>query len=193
MIVGIIASKPAEQAGDRPRWCGLAAPGIKHMNGCAVMAYAAGQGGTMKTDKLWHWVTGLAIAGMLDSLYLLLFQTGRLRRLVCPIFGEGCEQVVGSPAAYPGGVPDAVLGVAGYTVAAATALAIPRAVGKTKKRLATAAIAGSLAAIALSGYLTYAQPKKTGAWCFWCLASAGISAAMASVALCGAREILRER
>lgn len=146
----------------------------------------------MAFGKVWPWVTGLAVGGALDSLYLLLFQTRKIDRLVCPVFGDGCEQVSGSPVAYPGGIPDAVFGVVGYSVAAAAAAAIPRTAGETRKSLAKAAIGGSVLAVGLSAYLTYAQPAKTGAWCFWCLTSAAISAVMAPLAVIGARGVLRE-
>ena len=146
----------------------------------------------MLNDGTWPWVTGLAMIGALDSLYLLLFQTGKVRHLVCPIFGDGCEQVVSSRAAYPARIPDAVFGIAGYSAAAVTSLALPRTRGSTKRMLAKAAIGGSAAALGLSAYLTYAQPKRTGAWCFWCLASAVTSAAMAAVATAGAVKVLKQ-
>ncbi|MBI2843276.1 MAG: vitamin K epoxide reductase family protein [Armatimonadetes bacterium] len=141
--------------------------------------------------KRWLWVLGLSIAGVLDSLYLLLFQTRKIEHLVCPIFGQGCERVASSPAAYPGGIPDAIFGVAGYGLAAVTAAAIPRTSGKVKKSLASAAVGGSIVALGLSAYLTYAQPQKTGAWCFWCLTSAAIAVVMAPLVISGARGILR--
>ena len=146
----------------------------------------------MADEREWHWVTGLAAAGAVDSLYLLLFQTGKVKHLVCPIFDGGCDQVVGSPHAFPAGIPDAAFGLAGYTAAGVAAAAIPKTSGRAKKALAKAALAGSAGAIGLSAYLTYAQPKKTGAWCSWCLLSAAISAAIAGLSISGARRILRE-
>ena len=146
----------------------------------------------MSDEKEWPWVMGLAAAGALDSLYLLLFQTGKVKRLVCPAFGSGCEQVAGSPHAFPARIPDAVFGVAGYTAAGLTAAAISRTTGEARRTLAKTALAGSAAALGLSAYLTYAQPKRTGAWCFWCLLSAVTSAAMAAVSISGARKVLRQ-
>ncbi|MEN6520589.1 MAG: vitamin K epoxide reductase family protein [Armatimonadota bacterium] len=146
----------------------------------------------MAKGKEWPIVTGLAISGILDSLYLLLFQTKKIEHLVCPVFDGGCEQVAASDAAFPGGVPDAIYGVAGYSAAAGTAIAIPRTSGRVQKWLAGAMIGGSLLAVGLSAYLTYAQPKKTGAWCFWCLTSAVVSSLMAPIAISGASRVLRE-
>ncbi len=141
--------------------------------------------------KVWPWVSMLGVAGLADSVYLLLFQTGRLRHIVCPVFDGGCEQVLGSPAARQGGIPNSAFGVAGYTAAALASAALPRTSGGTKRTLAKVAIVGSVAALGLSALLTYAQPRKTGAWCFWCLASAGISAAAAALAISGAASGLR--
>lgn len=147
----------------------------------------------MADDRKWYWVTALAACGLLDSVYLLLYQTRKIKHLVCPVFNGGCEQVVGSPVAYLRGIPDAIFGVAGYATAAAVAAAIPGTRGRARKSLARAAIGGSLVAAGLSAYLTYSQPTKTGAWCFWCLTSAGLSAVMTPLAISGAREILREK
>lgn len=138
----------------------------------------------------WPWVMGLSVCGVADSLYLLLYQTHRIDHLVCPIFGDGCDKVVGSPEAYPAGIPDAIFGVAGYASAGLTAAAMTKARGRTRRELAIASVIGALGALGLSAYLTYAQPKKTGAWCTWCLLSAGISSAMAIVTLSGARKSL---
>lgn len=146
----------------------------------------------MKGDRAWYAISGLAILGMLDSLYLLLFQTRQVEDLVCPVFGESCEQVANSPAAYRGGIPDAAFGVAGYALAALTAAAIPHTGGRARKTLAAAATCGSVGAAGLSIFLIYAQPVKTGAWCFWCLVSAGISLTMAPLAVSAARRVLRE-
>ena len=141
-------------------------------------------------QKEWPWVMGLSAFGALDSLYLLLFQTKKIDHLVCPIFGDGCEKVVGSPVAFQAGIPDAVFGLAGYSVAGLTAAALNRASGEANRTLAGVSIVGAVGALGLASYLTYAQPKKTGDWCFWCLLSAAISSALAIVTLSGARKTL---
>jgi uncharacterized membrane protein len=146
----------------------------------------------MKNGREWSWFTRLAAFGALDSLYLLLFQTGKVKHLVCPIFGDGCEQVASSPVAYPSGIPDAVFGVAGYSTAAVASVALQNTEGRTRKTLAGAVIGGLAAAVGLSAFLTYAQPKRTGAWCFWCLASAVTSVTMAAVATSGTLKVLRD-
>jgi uncharacterized membrane protein len=145
----------------------------------------------MKGDRAWYVILGLAILGMLDALYLLLYQTKKVESLVCPVFGGGCEQVASSPGSYPAGIPDAIFGVVGYALAALTAAAIPHTTGRVKRFLAAAAVIGTLGAAGLSVFLVYAQPTKTGAWCFWCLMSAAISITMAPVAIAGARKIFR--
>ncbi len=143
-------------------------------------------------QRVWNLTLGLAGAGLVDSLYLLLFQTGKIEHLACPVFRGGCETVASSAVAYPRGIPDAVFGVIGYSAAALTAFAIPRSGGRVRRTLAGFAVAGSIGALAISAFLTYAQPKLTGAWCFWCLSSAVISSAMAFTAIYGASIILKD-
>jgi uncharacterized membrane protein len=121
-----------------------------------------------------------------------MFQTGKIEHLACPVFRGGCEVVASSPVAYPRGIPDAIFGVIGYAAAATTALAIPRTRGKTRKTLAAVAVAGSIGALGISAFLTYAQPTFAGAWCFWCLTSAFISSTMALSAIYGASAILKD-
>lgn len=146
----------------------------------------------LRGNRAWHIILGLALLGIADSTYLLLFQTRKVESLVCPVFGGGCEAVSRSPMAYPAGIPDAIFGVIGYSLAALTAAAIPLAVGKAKKWLAVAAMVGTVGAACLSGYLVYAQSTLVGNWCFWCLMSAMISMTMAPVAVIGGRQLFRE-
>lgn len=145
----------------------------------------------MSSHKPWPLVIGLAVLGLADSIYLLLFQIRKVDKIACPVFKGGCEQVSLSPAAFPGGIPEATFGVIGYSIAALTAFAIILTKGKVKKLMAAAAIFEATFALGLSAYLTYAQPVKTGAWCFWCLTSATISVIMGTTAIIGAKKVLR--
>lgn len=74
----------------------------------------------------------------------------------------GCEKVQRSSYAMLGGVPVAVLGLAGWTLVLASAAF----------RGASVAMAGgviALAALAFSAYLLWAQLGPIGAVCQWCL------------------------
>jgi uncharacterized membrane protein len=140
-------------------------------------------------------IAALAAAGIADSLYMLGFHGGLIRHLRCPFFGEGCDKVGRSRHAVHFGVPNAAAGAVGYASMAALALwAGDRPPAKSALRsLGLGALA--TAAGAASVYLTYEQPTKVGAWCFWCLSSAAINAAVVTLAvpdaLRGARALQR--
>jgi uncharacterized membrane protein len=121
-------------------------------------------------------VAALAAAGIADSLYMLAYHGGLLRSLICPFFGEGCNRVGRSPHAVHFGVPNAAAGAVAYAGMAATALwAGSRAPeGLPWQPLGLGAL--STIAGAASAFLSWEQPNRVGAWCFWCLSSAAINA-----------------
>ncbi|HWE28064.1 MAG TPA: vitamin K epoxide reductase family protein [Polyangia bacterium] len=136
-------------------------------------------------------VATLAAAGIADSLYMLAYHGGLLRSLRCPFFGEGCNKVGRSAHAVHFGVPNAAAGAVAYAGMAATALWAgshplderpwqPLGIG------ALATVAG-----AASAFLTWEQPTKVGAWCFWCLSSAAINAAIFALAIGDASKAAR--
>ena len=136
-------------------------------------------------------IGALAIAGLADALYMLAYQRGLIRRIACPFFGDGCARVARSPHARHFGVPNALVGAAGYAAMASLALSAgarpPEA--RPRQRLALGALSGS--AVAVSAYLTWEQPTKVGAWCFWCLSSAVVNVAIFALALPDARRAWR--
>jgi uncharacterized membrane protein len=83
----------------------------------------------------------------------------------CAGGGHGCERVQSSSYAKLGGIPVAVLGLAGYLAIAAALLAPGE-----RARLAAAAIA--VVGAGFSGYLTYLELFVIDAICQWCVASA---------------------
>jgi uncharacterized membrane protein len=126
-------------------------------------------------------IAALATAGFLDSLYMLSYHGGLVRSLWCPFFGEGCNRVGRSAHARHFGVPNAAVGAVGYATMAALALwAGDRApYERPWQTLGLGAV--SAGAGAVSAYLTWEQPTKVGAWCFWCLTSAAINAAISTL------------
>jgi len=136
-------------------------------------------------------IAALSLLGVADGLYMLAYHQGRIGSLVCPFFGEGCNKVGRSPHARHFGVPNAAVGVLGYAAMAALAL---WAGDKPPERrplqpLGVASI--SLGALAASVFLTWEQAAKVKAFCFWCLLSAGINAAILPLALSDGLKALR--
>jgi uncharacterized membrane protein len=83
----------------------------------------------------------------------------------CAGGGHGCERVQSSSYAKLGGIPVAVLGLAGYLAIAAALLAPGE-----RARLAAAALA--VTGAGFSAYLTYLELFVIDAICQWCVASA---------------------
>lgn len=138
----------------------------------------------------------LAVAGACVAGYLSAVQLGWVDHAWDPIFGDGTDRVIESSVAKIVPFPDALLGVLGYLVEAALALA-----GGTFRwrRRPWVALAFELVALAFGvaglGLLAI-QGLVVHAWCSWCLASAVLSWAILLVtrgteALAAAR-IVRE-
>lgn len=122
-------------------------------------------------------ILGLSLLGLADALYMLAYHEGWIDRMWCPFFGRGCEIVGRSPQARHAGVPNAAVGALGY--AGMAALAATDASG-TLPALGLAALATG--AVAASAALTREMAVRVRAWCFWCLLSAGINAAICALA-----------
>jgi uncharacterized membrane protein len=136
-------------------------------------------------------IAALSTAGFLDAVYMLAFDEGLLESLFCPFFGEGCEIVGRSRYARHLGVPNAVVGGIGYATMAT--LALWDGTHKPSDRKLRALAVGTLAAAstAASVHLLYDQGKKVGHWCFWCLTSSALCAAITPLAVMDAVEAVR--
>jgi uncharacterized membrane protein len=111
---------------------------------------------------------GVAAASAAAMLYVGLYQSRFVGRLICPIFGDGCEGVADAPFARPFGIPDGYIAAVLYVLIAALVLAP----------------AGRwvwLALLALSGLATLANiigvrdMVNLGSFCFYCLATTILS------------------
>ena len=137
-------------------------------------------------------IIGLSLLGFADALYMLAYHEGWIDRMWCPFFGEGCEIVGRSPEAAHAGVPNAAVGAAAYAGMAALAALdartraarnADRAHGADVATLPAVGLAGiSTAAVGASAVLTWEMGTRVRAWCFWCLMSAGINAALCALA-----------
>ncbi len=128
-------------------------------------------------------IAGLSFAGVADALYMLAFDEGLLEHLVCPFFGEGCEIVGRSKHAKHFGVPNAVVGAVGYAAMGALALWAGDKPVRRRPLQPIALSAISAAAAGASAFLVYEQAAKVHAFCFWCLTSAAINAAILPLSL----------
>lgn len=130
----------------------------------------------MDAPRRWTAMLVLALAGLVDSLYLTWYHYDPAVR-VCVAFG-GCEAVNASRFATLSGVPVAVIGVAGYlTIVAALAA---RRRGMPAAGLVTYGLAAAGTAFAL--YLTAIEAFVLHAYCTWCLVSAAIITSLCVVA-----------
>src|SRR5439155_8354202 len=134
---------------------------------------------------------GLAVAGILDALYMLGYHGGLIASLRCPFFGSGCNRVGRSAHAVHFGVPNAAVGTVGFAAMAALALWAGKHDVTERPLHAVGLGALSTAAGGVSGYLTWEQPTKVGAWCFWCLTSAAINASIWTLSVGDAVRALR--
>jgi uncharacterized membrane protein len=144
-----------------------------------------------RTTKRWI-LAGLAAAGFADAFYMLAYHGGLLRSLWCPFFGPGCNKVGRSKHAVHFGVPNAAVGAVGYAAMAALALWAGDRTPEEKPGPALALGTVSAGAGAASAFLTWEQPNRVGAWCFWCLSSAVINAAIGTLSAGDARRAARE-
>jgi uncharacterized membrane protein len=58
----------------------------------------------------------VAAASAAAMLYVGLYQSRLVGRLICPFFSEGCEGVANAPFARPFGIPDGYIGAVLYVV-----------------------------------------------------------------------------
>lgn len=126
-----------------------------------------------RPSRAWLWAPVILSAlGVLVSGYLSVKRlTGG--NLACSRWAE-CDVVNNSVYAKIYGVPVAFLGLAGYLVLLALALAALAASASTQRKLLTASFVLALAGFAFSGYLTYIELFVLEALCNWCVASAAL-------------------
>src|SRR3989304_8402293 len=138
----------------------------------------------METGKKrdWTWIPAclLAIAGLLDSLYLSYIKLTN-QTASCRLIGD-CEAVNNSRYAVIGGVPVAVLGGAGYLlILLLLYLDRPGGAGRGPARFALFGV--TLAGTLYSIYLTYIEIYVLQAICPFCVLSAVVMVGLFVVAL----------
>jgi len=112
----------------------------------------------------------LAAAAMSAAamLYVGLYQSRLVGRMICPIFGEGCEGVADAPFARPFGIPDGYIGAALYIIVLALLLAPPA-------RWIWIALLALSALATLANILGVRDMMNFGSYCFYCLTTTLLS------------------
>jgi uncharacterized membrane protein len=110
----------------------------------------------------------VAAASSAAMLYVGLYQSRLVGRLICPFLGEGCEGVADAPFARPFGIPDGYIGAALYLVILALLLAPPGR-GVWIALLVLAGVA------ALANILGLRDMMSFGRYCFYCLTTTLLS------------------
>ena len=118
-------------------------------------------------------VAFLALAGVLVSVYMLLYKLQVIPTIACGT--GGCEVVQASQYADFIGVPVPAWGVLGYGAILATALAGVQPGRAGSRRVAQLLLLLSTGAFAFSLYLTALEMWVIHAWCRWCVGSAVIA------------------
>jgi len=115
----------------------------------------------------------LAIAGIVAS-GLALREHYRTDTSPCSINERwDCGIVNHSPYAVLGGIPVAVMGIAGYFVLGVLAL----------RRIYWLILAGTVGGLAFSLYLSHIEASILGVWCIYCVISLGIISLMTLLVL----------
>jgi hypothetical protein len=116
-------------------------------------------------------LAALALAGLIISTYLTLYQVKLIGSVWDPAFPSGSPAVL----SWTKPVPDAAFGVGAY--AAEIVLSFIGNTGRWRSRPWPPVAFGAVAAIGAvtSVILMISQPVAVGHWCTLCLASAGIS------------------
>jgi len=117
---------------------------------------------------------GIAISGYLAG---KRFSGGAL---ACSRWAQ-CDLVNNSVYAVMYGVPVSVIGLAGYLLLLALAVAALRARGAARRRLLALSLLLALGGVGFSAYLTYLEIYVIQALCSWCVASAVVIVLLAAV------------
>jgi uncharacterized membrane protein len=130
-----------------------------------------------------RWVIGLALLGAGIASYLTLYQSGLVRQVWEPFFGDGSQSILHSWGSRTLPVPDAMLGMLAYLVE----VVLASLGGTTRWRTAPWIVFALGVAVCVFGMtsilLVAAQPMLFHAWCTLCLMSAAISLTLVGPAI----------
>jgi uncharacterized membrane protein len=110
----------------------------------------------------------VAAASAAAMLYVGLYQSRLVGRLICPIFGEGCEGVADAPFARPFGIPDGYIGAVLYIAILGLLMASPA-------RWIWIVLLVLAGAATFANVLGLRDMMNFGGYCFYCLTTALLS------------------
>lgn len=111
---------------------------------------------------------GIAAVSAAAMIYVGLYQSRLVGRLLCPIFGDGCEGVADAPFARPFGIPDGYIGAGLYIVILAVLLA-------PAQRWGWIALLALSALATIANLLGVRDMMNFGGYCFYCLTTTVLS------------------
>ncbi len=111
---------------------------------------------------------GISAISAAAMLYVGLYQSRFVGRLICPIFADGCEGVADAPFARPFGIPDGYIGAVLYCFIAVLLLAPAR----RWVWLALLALAGLAT---LANIVGVRDMMNLGSFCFYCITTTVLS------------------
>jgi uncharacterized membrane protein len=111
---------------------------------------------------------GVAAASAAAMLYVGLYQSRFVGRLVCPIFADGCEGVADAPFARPFGIPDGYIGAVVYAVILALLVA-------PAGRWVWIALLVLSVMATLANIVGVRDMANLGSFCFYCLMTTFLS------------------
>jgi uncharacterized membrane protein len=118
-------------------------------------------------------IVALAVAAVSAAamLYVGLYQSRLVGRMICPVFGQSCEAVADAPFARPFGIPDGYIGAGLYIIIIGLLLAPP--LGWIRVLLLALAVVATAANI-----LGVRDMVRFGSYCFYCLTTTILSPAL---------------
>ena len=111
---------------------------------------------------------GITVLSGAAMLYVGLYQSRFVGRLICPVFADGCEGVADAPFARPFGIPDGYIGTVLYALITVLLLA-PTGRWVWFALLALSALA------TLANVIGVRDMMNLGSFCFYCLTTAVLS------------------
>ncbi|MBX6329101.1 MAG: vitamin K epoxide reductase family protein [Pseudolabrys sp.] len=111
---------------------------------------------------------GVAAISAAAMLYVGLYQSRFVGRLICPIFADGCEGVADAPFARPFGIPDGYIGTVLYVLIGVLLFA------PAGRAVWLALLALSLLAT-LANIIGVRDMINLGSFCFYCLTTTILS------------------
>lgn len=133
---------------------------------------------------------GLSMVGLASMAATSLLQTGLLKHLPDPpLPGFDSDKVNLSETAFPFGIPDGTIALAGFALNAPLA-AFGGADRARRRPWLLVAAAKAAADSAISGWYFYQMPTREKAWCGYCITATIVNFALLGLALPEAKQAL---